>query len=112
MAKKYSLESIHELSGGDEEFTAILVQAFLEEIPTDLQNMVTAVASDDPKAAYQCAHKMKPNLQSFGIDLLKQIKQVESWSKKNTAGTEIQPVVNHIEETITNAIKELRADFE
>jgi len=47
MSKGYSLKNVNELSGGDDEFIAVLVQTFLEEIPPDLENMVQAVDADN-----------------------------------------------------------------
>ncbi|MDY8134071.1 Hpt domain-containing protein [Aquimarina sp. 2201CG5-10] len=112
MSKGYSLKNVNELSGGDDEFIAVLVQTFLEEIPPDLDSMVQAVNSDNPQMAYQYAHKMKPNLQLFDIDLLVQIKQVEAWSKTNKAKEEIQPVLSHIVTTVNGAIQDLKDDFQ
>ncbi len=112
MSKGYSLKNVNELSGGDDEFIAVLVQTFLEEIPPDLDSMMQAVDSDNPQMAYQYAHKMKPNLQLFDIDLLTQIKEVEAWSKNNKAKELIKPVVDQIVETVNHAIKNLRADFQ
>ncbi|MGY3792916.1 Hpt domain-containing protein [uncultured Aquimarina sp.] len=112
MSKGYSLESVNELSGGDDEFITVLVQTFLEEIPPDLEGMGQAVKDNDPKTAYQFAHKMKPNLQLFGIDLLKEIKQVEAWSKSGMEKSEIETILNHIVTTVNNAINDLKADFQ
>ncbi|MFC5046417.1 Hpt domain-containing protein [Aquimarina hainanensis] len=112
MEKGYSLEKVNELSGGDTEFVSVLVQTFLEEIPQDLDKMVHAVNSDDPPQAYQYAHKMKPNLQLFDIDLLSYIKEVEAWSKTNKTKEEISIVIEHIVATISKAISDLKADFE
>ncbi|GAA4105953.1 hypothetical protein GCM10022393_00060 [Aquimarina addita] len=112
MGKGYSLKSVRELSGGDEEFVMVLVQTFLEEIPPDLDNMTQAVASNNPQMAYQYAHKMKPNLQLFDIDLLSEIKQIESWSKSNKSKEEIMPVLNHIETKVKSSIEALKADFQ
>ena len=111
MSKAYSLDNVNELSGGDDEFIAVLVQTFLEEIPPDIDSMVQAVNQDNPQMAYQYAHKMKPNLQLFDIDLLKYIKQVEAWSKNSKKKEEIIPVVDHIVATVGKAIEELKADF-
>ncbi len=111
MSKGYSLKNVHELSGGDDEFVAVLVQTFLEEIPPDLDSMVQAVNSDNPQMAYQYAHKMKPNLQLFDIDLLSQIKQIESWSKTSKAKEQIKPVLDHIVATVNGAIEDIKADF-
>ncbi len=111
MSKRYSLKNVNELSGGDDEFIAVLVQTFLEEIPPDVDSMVQAVNSDNPQLAYQYAHKMKPNLQLFDIDLLVQIKQVESWSKTNKSKEQIIPVLDHIVSVVNGAIEDLKADF-
>lgn len=111
MSKKYSLVNIEELSGGDTDFIALLVQTFLEEIPPDLEAMKQAVENDDAKQTYQFAHKMKPNLQLFDIDLQKQIKELESWADTNSAKEKVQPVLDHIVTTVNEAIEELKADF-
>ena len=112
MNKGYSLDSVNELSGGDDEFITVLVQTFLEEIPPDLENMSKAVIDNNPQQAYQYAHKMKPNLQLFGIDLLKEIKQVETWSKSGKDTSEILSVLDHITSLVNTAIKNLKADFQ
>lgn len=112
MDKGYSLDNVNELSGGDQEFIAVLVQTFLEEIPPDLEHMVAAVNEDNPKMAYQYAHKMKPNLQLFGIDLLTQIKQVESWSKTGKSKDHITSVLEHIVSSVNSAIEDLKKDFQ
>lgn len=111
MSKGYSLKHVNELSGGDDEFIAVLVQTFLEEIPPDLDSMIQAVNADNPQMAYQYAHKMKPNLQLFDIDLLPQIKQIEAWSKTNKAKEQIIPVLDKIVSTVNGALENLREDF-
>lgn len=111
MSKTYNLENINELSGGDNEFIIVLVQTFLEEIPPDIESMVNAINSDNSQVAYQFAHKMKPNLQLFGIDLLSQIKKVEAWSRSDKGKEVIKPTLDHIVATVNKAIVELKADF-
>lgn len=111
MSKRYSLKNVDELSGGDDEFTAVLIQTFLEEIPPDLDSMEQAVNQNNPQMAYQYAHKMKPNLQLFDIDLLKEIKKVESWSKNKKSKEEILPILNKIIVTVNGAIDDLKEDY-
>ncbi len=111
MSKRYSLKNVDELSGGDTEFIAVLVQTFLEEIPPDLDSMVQAVNADNPQMAYQYAHKMKPNLQLFDIDLLVQIKKIEAWSKSSKTKEQIIPVLDHIVAVVNGALDDLKDDF-
>ncbi len=112
MSKTYSLKHVRELSGDDKEFISVLIKTFLEEIPPDLERLVQAVNSDDPKKAYQYAHKMKPNLQLLDIDLLSQIQQIEAWSTNQKSKEQITPIVKTIVTKISNAIEDLKVDFQ
>ena len=111
MSVSYSLESVKELAGGDEEFVSVLVQTFLEEIPPDVAHMLDAVENNNPAEAYQFAHKMKPNLQLFGVDLVEDIRTIEGWSKSGEAKEAILPVVHRISTSIDEVVTELQKEF-
>lgn len=108
----YNLESVIEMAGGDQDFVKIVVQTFLEEIPPDLDAMNEAVAENNPGVAYQYAHKMKPNLQMFGLELMPQIKAIEEWSKSGKSREEVQEAANEITAKVKTAEGELKEDFE
>ena len=111
MSRHYSRESLSEMAGGDEEFMAIVAKAFLEEIPPDLLAMEQAIQNDNKELAYQFAHKMKPNLEMFGIDVGKDITTIEAWTRtsKNMAG--IMPNLEKIVTSVTAVFGELKEDF-
>ena len=111
MTKNYNLEKVKEIAGGDDSFVLVIVETFLQEIPPDMESMQTAIANDNHKMAYQFAHKMKPNLDMFGIDLLKQIAAMEKWSDSNKPTSAIQEQLDQIISTLNLVLKELRADF-
>jgi HPt (histidine-containing phosphotransfer) domain-containing protein len=111
MSKNYSIESLKVISGDDDDFMKVLAQTFLEEIPPDLASLEEAIINDNKELAYQFAHKMKPNLEMFGIDLAKQITGIESWTK-TSKGTDT--IMHHIElaSTIIHLVfAELKEDF-
>jgi HPt (histidine-containing phosphotransfer) domain-containing protein len=111
MKRHYDLEKVREIAGGDDSFVVIIVQTFLEEIPPDMESMQSAIANDNHKMAYQFAHKMKPNLDMFGIDLLKQIAAMEKWSASSKSTDFIQPQLDDIVNTLTIVLAELKEDF-
>jgi HPt (histidine-containing phosphotransfer) domain-containing protein len=111
MERHYDLEKVREIAGGDDSFITVIVQTFLEEIPPDMEAMQNAIANDNHKMAYQFAHKMKPNLDMFGIDLLKQIAAMEKWSASNKSTAFIRPQLDDIVNTLTVVLAELRQDF-
>ncbi len=111
MSKMYNLQKVKEISGGDEDFVKVIVETFLQEIPPDMQSMKLAIKNDNHKMAYQFAHKMKPNLDMFGIDLLKEIAAMEKWSDTNRPTTAIQGQLDRIVATLNAVIPELKQDF-
>ena len=107
----YNLDSVREMAGGDEDFVKVVVQTFLEEIPPDLEAMNQAIAEDNPSQAYQYAHKMKPNLQMFGLGLMPQIKILEDWSKSGMDRTEVEEAAKIITSRYQLAETDLKKDF-
>lgn len=111
MSKHYSIESLKEIAGGDVDFMEVVAKTFLEEIPPDLSSMEEAVENDNKELAYQFAHKMKPNLEMFGIDLQKDITSIESWSRSSKNKIVIMAHLETISSTLKEVFKELKADF-
>lgn len=108
----YNLDSVEEMAGGDQDFVKVVVQTFIEEIPPDLDAMNQAVAENNPGQAYQYAHKMKPNLQMFGLDLMPQIKIIEEWSKSGMEKKEVDEAAQKISLKVKSAEQELKEDFD
>lgn len=111
MPTHYDLYQLEDMSGGDKEFMKTVVEAFLTEIPPDLESMQMAIDNDNHKMAYQFAHKMKPNLEMFGIDLIREISAMERWADSNKPTSAIRPQLNIIVTYINNAIEEMRKDW-
>lgn len=111
MPNSYNLQKVREISGGDESFVTVIVETFLQEIPPDMKSMQMAIGNDNHKMAYQFAHKMKPNLEMFGIDLLKEIAAMEKWSDSTKTTATIQPQLDKIISTLNTVLAELKKDF-
>ena len=111
MPTHYDLYQLEDMSGGDKEFMKSVVEAFLSEIPPDLESMQMAIDNDNHKMAYQFAHKMKPNLEMFGIDLIREISAMERWADSNKPTSAIRPQLDTITELTNNAIVEMRKDW-
>ncbi|WP_026451697.1 Hpt domain-containing protein [Aequorivita capsosiphonis] len=112
MTKYYSRENLEEIADGDQDFLKILARTFLEEIPPDLHSMDEAIHNENRELAYQFAHKMKPNIEMFGIDALKDITSIETWSRTTKNKTSVIPHLENVLETLNNVFTELRQDFQ
>ncbi|MFD1095399.1 Hpt domain-containing protein [Salegentibacter chungangensis] len=108
----YNLEEVKEMAGGDDDFMKVVVQTFLEEIPPDVEAMNEAISNGNSTLAYQYAHKMKPNLQLFGLELMDEIKVIETWSKANKNGKEVPGAAATITKKVNVASIALKRDFE
>ena len=111
MSKNYSPESLSEIAGGDQEFMLIVAKTFLEEIPPDLSAMEEAIENNNRELAYQFAHKMKPNLEMFGLNLQKDITTIESWTRTLKNKTTIEGNLSNVITAVGLAIDDLKQDF-
>jgi HPt (histidine-containing phosphotransfer) domain-containing protein len=111
MDKHYSIENLKEIAGGDSDFMTVVAQTFLDEIPPDLISMEEAIENDNKELAYQFAHKMKPNLEMFGINLQKNITSIETWSRSSKNKMVIMAHLETISNTLHKVFDELKADF-
>ncbi len=111
MSKTYSLDSLQEIAGGDEEFMAVIAKTFLDEIPPDLDALIQAVDNNNKALAYQFAHKMKPNLEMLGLNLTKDVTAIESWTNTSKNKAAVDSQVQKINTTLKQVFKELKADF-
>jgi len=111
MSKKYSIDSLKEMADGDMEFMTIIAKTFLEEIPPDVKAMEEAIHNNNRELAYQFAHKMKPNLEMFGLNLQKDITTIESWTKSLKNKTAIEENLAKVIATVDVVLVELKEDF-
>ncbi|MDC7994010.1 Hpt domain-containing protein [Altibacter sp. HG106] len=111
MSTHYNTEQLKEVAGGDEEFMAVVAQAFLEEIPPDLEALEEAISNDNRELAYQFAHKMKPNIEMFGIAVLKDITTIEAWTKTSKNSAHISDELDNVVTTLKLVFEELKSDF-
>ena len=107
----YDLKDVEEMADGDQDFMLVVVQTFLDEIPSDVLAMNEAIESDNANLAYSYAHKMKPNLKLFGLQLMPQIIIIEQWSKKGENKEQVPQAGKIITEKVEQVCKELKEDF-
>jgi len=107
----YSLESLKEVAGGDEDFMTVVAQTFLDEIPPDLAALQEAIENNNKELAYQFAHKMKPNFEMFGLGLQKDITTIESWTKSSKSVSTILENIERVVAIVSKVIEELKRDF-
>ena len=112
MGNYYDLKAVNEMAGGDDDFVKVIVETFLEEIPPDVSSMSEAINNNNSVLAYQYAHKMKPNLALFGLDLMEQILIIEAWSKGKTDQENAEGAGRKISDKVSLSEQELKKDYD
>ena len=108
----YSLDKIHEMAEGDEDFIASVIAAFLEEVPVDLIGLEQAIAARDYENVYKLAHKIKPNVDLLGMEQTRATAlEIETLGKNVANMQEIEEKFPLLKKDVEQVISELRKDF-
>jgi HPt (histidine-containing phosphotransfer) domain-containing protein len=111
MNKHYSYESLKSVAGDDIDFMAVVAQAFLDEIPPDLEALQQAISLENKELTYQFAHKMKPNMEMFGIKVMDEIKGIEAWTNTTKDKSIIADSIAHLSNVLKLVFVQLKEDF-
>jgi len=113
MALHYNLAKVYALSDNDPEFVMQIVTLFVTEVPEDLLQIKEGIKKKDHKHAYAFAHKVKPTLDLLGLNVaFEEILQVEAWTKAEGEKKEIKETFKSIKSQVSDAVKELKKDFD
>jgi HPt (histidine-containing phosphotransfer) domain-containing protein len=113
MALHYNLAKVYALSDNDPEFVLQIVTLFVTEVPEDLIQIKEGIKKKDHKHAYAFAHKVKPTLDLLGLKVaFEEILQIEAWTKVEGEKKEIKETFKSVKNQVSEAVKELRKDFD
>jgi CheY-like chemotaxis protein/HPt (histidine-containing phosphotransfer) domain-containing protein len=106
----YDLSMIQTMSGGDEGFLKKMIKLFIETVPQNVKELTTAVETRNWEQTAKMAHKLKSTVDSMGIKSIhSDIRLVESNAKQQKDLDQIPALVDKVESTISNCIKQLQA---
>ncbi|MDR9373952.1 MAG: Hpt domain-containing protein [Schleiferiaceae bacterium] len=106
----YDLSTLEELAGGDEDFIKGMVDAFLEHIPQQFKELKRAKEEGKLRAMGEIAHKIKPNLDLFGLPHLGDvIREVEQMGKNEVDDPAIEEKITFLDGALKETFLELKA---
>jgi CheY-like chemotaxis protein/HPt (histidine-containing phosphotransfer) domain-containing protein len=112
----FDLGQLQKLCAGDQAFIQKLLQMFLEIVPGYLQQIKFYQEEGNWREVAAIAHKLKPNIDTMGILLLKEdIRMLEKNAKNETDIPELPLLINRLElvmnEVLEN-VKEVHDSFQ
>ncbi|NAS11879.1 Hpt domain-containing protein [Poritiphilus flavus] len=109
----YSLDKINEMADGDQDFVNSVISVFLEEVPQDLEDLESAIASMDYENVYKLAHKIKPNVDLLGMEQTRATAlEIETLGKSSANSAEIAEKFPLLKKDVLQVISELKKDFD
>ncbi len=109
MSKIYDLSQLEELAGGSEEFVMMMVDTFLEHTPGQVAEIKESFEVGNLTQVGGLAHKIKPNIDLFGIsELADVIRKIEAKGKAQTDDGALKGEIDYLSETMDIAFRQLR----
>lgn len=106
--KVYDLSQLEELAGGSQEFIFSMVETFLEHTPGQLEELKSSFAGGDLSSMGGLAHKIKPNIDLFGVSAIREeIRMVESLGKENNNSPDLAGMIEKIDSVLNQAFQQL-----
>lgn len=107
--KVYNLSQLEELAGGSSEFVESMIETFLEHTPSQLEEMLQAYQSGDMATVGGIAHKIKPNIELFGImEISQDIRLVEEKGKQGIKDSDVETSLRKVESYLRDAFNQLQ----
>lgn len=105
----FELSQLEELAGGDTDFVMSMIDTFLEHTPQQLSELKDNLSGGNLEQAGKLAHKIKPNIDLFGIsDLTQDIRDVEQMGKAGEDSPELQEKVKKVDEVLNQVFQQLK----
>lgn len=110
--KRYNLNYLKEISGGDEEFILDMIQTFVANSPSDLSTIKSLAQDGEWNLVGEHAHRFAPGLQFLGLVYLRPvINQLEDYSFGQKNLELIPALINKLETECNKVSEELKKDF-
>ena len=108
----YNLVAIEEMSRGNKEFIRKIVQIFIEQTPIAVEEIKNALHGGNLNTVRIVAHRIKPNIDNFGIGSLKQeIRTIESLAEKGIITAELEEKILLLDSVVNEVVGQLKSEF-
>ena len=108
----YDLSMFNGIAGPGSEFRTKMVLLFLKTMPDDMQQLKQAIQNKDADTVYRTAHRMKPTIDTMGIQPLKEvIRRIEILGKEKILSAETASLIDETEKVLEKVYKQLRKQF-
>ncbi|MFN4123198.1 MAG: Hpt domain-containing protein [Flavobacteriales bacterium] len=111
-SKLYNLDMVKKISNGNNDFVKKMINIFIETTPPEIEIIKNCLASGDYNQLGATAHKIKPSIDTMGIqDLMQDIRAIEKFGKETTNIEELPALVDKLETTLNTVFHQLKDEL-
>jgi HPt (histidine-containing phosphotransfer) domain-containing protein len=105
-----NLNYLHELSGNDQDFEKIMMEQFVQQIPTEISSLQSAINAQDWLSAKKIAHSLKSTVSYMGLadELHPSLQEIEKAAASDNASI-IPAKFAHVKQVSEKAVKEIES---
>jgi len=105
----YDLRRLKDVSQGDELFIKKMIQLFISQAPSAIEDLKAASSNQDFEAVFQKAHSLKPILDNFCIDSLYDgIRELETLALAKVPASRMNELIGIIAQVVTDVVAKLK----
>jgi HPt (histidine-containing phosphotransfer) domain-containing protein len=110
--KLYNLEMIKEISHGNNDFVKKMMALFNETMPAAIAELKQHLSASNWSDLGAVAHKIKPSIDTVGIELLKEdIRTIEKNAKELSNLSEIPDLLEKLEMVLNKVMDDLNEEM-
>jgi CheY-like chemotaxis protein len=105
----YDLTGLIAISKGNHAFVNKMIVLFCDQTPAAVDEIEQAYANRDYKKIKATAHRIKPSIDSMGIQILKnEIRLIETLSEDSSDSEELPALIQHLNTVVKQVVEQLR----
>jgi PAS domain S-box-containing protein len=109
----YDITDIKTISRGNQDFINKMLKMFVDQTPGHIEEMKLRYEAKDYVKLGEVAHKIKPTIDSMGINSIKNtIREVEKIGKNGSDSHLLPDLLRQVEYALTMAIKAIKKDYQ
>lgn len=106
--KLYNLDYLLQFTRGNNELIGKLIHEFVVQTPKAVEEIKEALTAGDLKTIRALAHKIKSNIDIFGISGLKtEIRKIESLAGEDQETPELKPLIDRLDDIVKKVVNDL-----
>jgi HPt (histidine-containing phosphotransfer) domain-containing protein len=110
--KLYNLDMVKTISNGNNDFVKKMINIFMDTTPPEIAIIKNCLGNGDYNLMGATAHKIKPSIDTMGIqDLMQDIRAIEKYGKEASNLDELPALVEKLENTLSTVFEQLKEEL-